>query len=160
MRLFDATGKLKYYLTPEQILWDWWQSREPFYVERKKWWLDFYAGEIDGLRLKYDFIMAIIENKLIISKISADVILANMTKMFPEKNYPRIKNIIDERKKLLNSTKIKAQTREKLIKLEKEIETIKGKRDILEKKHHLEIWNDELIELREKYVEWETMNTV
>lgn len=158
MRLFDADGKLKYYLIQEQILWDWWRSREPFYVERKRWWIEYYAAEIDSLRLKYDFIMSVIENKLAVSKVAAEIVLSNMAKMFPAKNYPNIKNIVEERKKLFAETKIKAQTKEKLMKLEREIQNIRDKKSVLEKKHHLEIWNDELCELKEKYKIWETEN--
>jgi DNA topoisomerase-2 len=88
---FDARGQIKKYEKVEDILEEYYVYRLAMYTKRKAYWLDKIDMEYRRLRNQARFVMAIIENELIVSKKKKPVLVAELRKANYEP-FPKVKD--------------------------------------------------------------------
>lgn len=66
MHVFDEQGKICKMDSPEEIIWRFYKIRTEYFQKRKEYLINKYTDELLILKSKYEFILAIIEERLIV----------------------------------------------------------------------------------------------
>lgn len=124
------------------IVKEFFHIREQGYIDRKNYMLKVYEYELSLISYKVKFIKEIIKETIVIN---------NKTKKYIEdilttKKYPKLGD--DNNYDYLLKMNLYSLTKEKIIELEKELDNKQTLYDTLKNKHHLQIWKDELDELK------------
>lgn len=77
---FNAQGQIKKYEKVEDMLEEFYVHRMAMYTKRKAYWLEKIDFEYRKLRNQAKFVMAIIDNKLVVSKKKKPVLVAELRK--------------------------------------------------------------------------------
>jgi DNA topoisomerase-2 len=88
---FDHRGQIRKYEKVEEILEEYYVYRMAMYTKRKAYWLDKIDMEYRKLRNQTRFIMAIIDNELIVSKKKKPALVAELRKSGYEA-FPKVKD--------------------------------------------------------------------
>ena len=150
MVMFNEEGRIKKFDDVYQIIKHFCRIRIDYYGKRKEYLLDLYSKELIILSNKYRFILAIINEEIIIFKKSTDEIVI----ILEEQNYDKIDNNYDY---LLNMT-VRSFTKEKLTELKKLIDNKTKIMKGLSIKSSNDLWLEDLQELynildKDKYFE-------
>ncbi|CAH7676316.1 DNA topoisomerase II [Phakopsora pachyrhizi] len=100
MVCFDSMGKIKRYLSPEQILDDYYDIRLDYYQKRKEFLVNDLTLTYERLSNQARFVLMIVEKKLIVSNRKKADIVAELRKLefrpFPKKPKVKVAGNIDQ----------------------------------------------------------------
>ena len=138
--LFDEKLCIRKYQNIEEIIDHFFQIRYSFYVKRKNYILKKLSKELEKLGEKYRFMKLVIEDKIKIFKQKKEIIIENLK----NNNFKEQDNSYDYLLKIY----IDNFTYEELKKIKEKIENIKKEKEHIENKTIEQMWDEELIELK------------
>jgi len=155
MHLYNEKSKIIKYENIEDILIEFYEFRHKIYEKRKNYMIKKLENELKLITYKMNFIMDVINDKIIINKKKKSEILEKLKEL----KYPELsKNINDKvsyeyitEMQLFALTEDKINELQKII-IEKEKELNKYKTITIK-----ELWLNELNELEKEYIVWETL---
>ena len=136
MHAFDANGKIKKYETPLDILRDWFDVRNKFYIERKKFLLEDLTTRSTIAENKSRFIKMINDGELIVNKKSENVLVSEL-------NFLKFYKVDNSFSYLLNM-KISSMTAERALELEKEAAKLRDEVRVLTETSEITMWKLDL----------------
>ena len=80
MTLFDAHGRIMKHESPEDILTSFYSLRLDYYQKRKNYLSDQLTSQWSKLDNRVRFVLAVINNKLKISNVKKDILIATLQK--------------------------------------------------------------------------------
>lgn len=126
MHLFDSNNKIKKYTDPNDIIRDYLECKKIFVNKRKNYLIEYYKKQLVFLNNKKRFLEDIIESRIDIYRKSKE----DITEILTKKSYDKIKDSYS----YLTSLSISSFTKEKLLELQKEIDTTQNSLEIINKK--------------------------
>jgi DNA topoisomerase-2 len=145
MHLYDRDDKIKKYANVNDILKEFYAVRLEGYTMRKEYFLGKYKKELDALKWKMKFIEDVLEDRIVINRKKREEIVVQLIK----KEYPSMN---DDKYDYLLSMPIHSFTYEKIEELREKISNKEEDISNLDNKTEMEIWSDELDELRTAYI--------
>jgi DNA topoisomerase-2 len=148
MHLFNSEDKLKKYERVEEIIDDYYTTRLQMYAERKKYLIEAIKQELILLTNKAKYIAENLEGTIDLRRKRKEEIV----KMLSEKGYDIIDG--DEDYKYLTKMPMDSVTQENVDKLYKEKENKMRELEIIQSTTIEQMWLNELLALREIYMEY------
>jgi DNA topoisomerase-2 len=146
MVLFNNKGEITKYESVYDILNEFCGVRYEFYVKRREYIISDLSHCLLIVKNKMRFLKEVMDESLIIKDVDEDVLIKEMQKRGYYKND---KN--DNDYGYMLNMNIRSFTKQKLLTLEKEIEDLENKLDIVKKTSPSEMWLSELNELEQQY---------
>lgn len=131
MHLFDSSGNIRKYASPEEILNEFCEVRKGLYAERKRILLESLAERAKDLSIKIKFIRLVVDGTLVVFRRKTEAILADM-KAF-ELDDPRLLDM-----------SVSNFTADKIAELEKRLEADHRTAADLEKTTEVQLWSADL----------------
>jgi DNA topoisomerase-2 len=141
MHLFDASGKIKKYEDPNDIIRDFLKTKMAYLIKRKENILKKYEDELFYLKYKKKFLRDIIENKIDIYRKTK----SQINEILKNNSYPKIEDSYT----YLTSLQISSFNLENLSELDKSIASITSKKLSTLEKSIKEILCDDIQNLKE-----------
>jgi len=151
MHLFDASGTIKKYNSPVEIMEEYYVVRLKLYEKRKEHELDILRNQLKMISNKVRFIMMIVDKKLIVNNKKRSELEAELDKHKFAK--------FDSTYNYLLSMPIYNLTVEKIDELKKQEEDKQHQYEELEKLTIETMWVNELNKLEKEYNKWITHRT-
>ena len=151
MHLFDASGTIKKYNSPVEIMEEYYVVRLKLYEKRKEHELDILRNQLKMISNKVRFIMMIVDKKLIVNNKKRSELEAELDKHKFAK--------FDSTYNYLLGMPIYNLTVEKIDELKKQEEDKKHQYEELEKLTIETMWVNELNKLEKEYNKWITHRT-
>jgi DNA topoisomerase-2 len=148
MVLFTTDGKLKKYTTVDQIIDEFCIVRYNYYIKRKAYQIKTWEQELRHLSNKERFIREVISEELIVMNEEESIILHNLEKR--EYDQEPGQGGWD----YLLRMQVRTFTADKVKQINKDIESIQTKLDILNSTEPGDIWLRELEEFDKHYEKW------
>lgn len=136
MNLFDKNGQIKKYNDPNDIIKEFYNIRLDFYNKRRNHMINVYNNQILIAEARVRFIMAVIDNRLVISKKTKSEIEFQLNELQFQKQ--------DDDYKYLLDMPIYSLSIEKINELKKKLKSIKESLQYLEETDIDEMWIDDL----------------
>jgi len=151
MNLIDASGKIKKYESPLEIIKDFYEVRYSYYVKRKEYLINKLTNELNLLNYKVKFINDYLNKIIIIEKQKKDTIINRLIEL----KYPKLED--DSYNYLLNIG-LMSLSQEKIDELMNKYNIKKEELERTINTDEFTMWENELIELKNKYMEWYDLN--
>jgi DNA topoisomerase-2 len=151
MHLFDASGTIKKYNSPVEIMEEYYVVRLKLYEKRKEYELDILRNQLKMISNKVRFIMMIVDKKLIVNNKKRSELEAELDKHKFAK--------FDSTYNYLLGMPIYNLTVEKIDELKKQEEDKQHQYEELEKLTIETMWVNELNKLEKEYNKWITHRT-
>lgn len=157
MHLYDETGKIKKYLSPVEILEDFYNLRIEYYEKRKLYIINKLTKELNLLTWKMKFINDVLNKNIIIERKKKQEIIDRLTEL----KYPQLAN--DDKNTsydYLILMPLYSLSEEKIKELE---DKCNNKQEELSKVRETtceNMWTDEITELRQAYIKWSDDNKI
>jgi len=148
MHLYSSKGCIKKYNDVKEIIAEYYNVRLEYYNKRKEYQLNILKNELENISYKVKFIVLVINNKLIVNNTKKNIIELELEKL----EFPKLGN--SKTYDYLLSMPIYNLTYEKIEELKKLEEKKQTEYDELENLNSKQIWKNELLELKEKYIKW------
>jgi DNA topoisomerase-2 len=155
MHLFDATGTIKKYESPVEIMEEYYQVRLKLYEKRKAHELEILQYQVMIISHKVKFILMIVDKKIVVN----DKKKIDIETELEKHKFPRLgknKNDTDVSYNYLLSMPIYNLTREKIEELKKQQHDKETQYDELVSLSVETIWLNELNQLEKEYDKWLT----
>ena len=136
MYLFDPSGKLKLYKTPEEILKEFYKVRLAMYKRRYSHLVSVMEKEASIMKAKARFINDVIEKRIKVFREAEDRIVKQLT----DKKYPKIDGTYD----YLTSMPVKTFSKEKIADIESKLNSKMRDLRALKKKTEKDLWLEDL----------------
>ena len=136
MHLFDPNGKIKKYSSPEEILTEFFHTRQSLYIKRKRHLIDTLQRELVVVSAKVKFIEEIISETIVVFKKPKKEIEAQLR----DKNYPQVEGNWN----YLVSLPIYTFSLEKITELKQKLESTQLELETIQAKSTSELWEDDL----------------
>ena len=144
MHLYDATGKIKKYDNPNDILSEYYLMRLDLYSKRKQCKLDKISKELTVMNAKIKFILSIIEEKLKILNVKKSIIEEYLSK----NDFP----VIDDKYDYLTKMPIHNLTFEKKQELILECTDKQAIYDTLYNTRTKDLWKSDIEQFENEYI--------
>jgi DNA topoisomerase-2 len=156
MHLYIDDGTIKKFDDPRDIITEFCCVRLNLYTQRKERLLAKHDLDIGKANSKYRFIVAVMDDELIISRKKRTVVEKMLEEAEPP--YPKYTNKIDDAEEkagyqYLLGMQISSFTEEMLEKLKKAVEAAQAQKDKLEGMTEIDIWEEDLDALMKEYEE-------
>jgi DNA topoisomerase-2 len=148
MHAFDEYGYITKYKSPSDIIRSFYPVRLHYYEKRKQYQLDCLEKEIEKLQERARFILAIVNGELTINNVPKSIIVRDLIRMEFKMN---IENNFDH----LLGLKLWMLTRENVEEIKKKLENSEKKIDTLKNRTVIDIWTDDLDQLKRAWTLYE-----
>ena len=160
IHLYSEKGSIKKYNNTSDIIKEWSKIRIYKYYLRKNYQVKNLENDHNILSSKIKFILDVISGKIKIMNVKLEVIANTLVELKYQKIYKDSDNIIDDNENdlikgynYLIRMPISQLTLDRKIILEKEVEDLKNKLDVLKSTYINHIWKSELELLNNKWIE-------
>lgn len=152
MYLYNFDGKIQKYESPEDIIIDFFNHRQEKYIQRKKIYVKILENELNILKWRIEFINGYINGDIKIEKKKKTEIIKQLEDLgFPKLNSDYKAAEKDKTYNYITDIKLFDLTEEKLFELSEKKENKEKELKIYKNTKSLDIWKNELLELREAY---------
>jgi DNA topoisomerase-2 len=145
-------NEIRKYSNPNQILKDYIEIRLGFYGKRKQHYIKVLENELNLLKYRRKFILAVISNQLIISKKQKSVLIDELAEL----NYPQLSSNINSKPSYdyLVGMPMWSLTQEKIDELDDDFNSKKDELELYKKTTLEELWLGELETFENSYLKW------
>lgn len=153
MYAYDATGKLKKYNSPLEIIQEFYNMRLNIYIKRKEYLIGKFNRELDILKYRKLFVenVAIKKTIIVLNKSKSDIAIQLNKLKFPVLS-------LDQNKEgsydyLLEMT-ISSLTEDKIKEIQHKYDNKEKELAELQATNEIQMWKNELKELMDQYIPW------
>ena len=143
MYLFNSKGMIQKYETPQDIIWEYYNTRLHFFSLRKNDIIQGIEEDLKYLYAKIRFIQSVIVEEVKVSKMKKD----ELEKFLNDNNYPLLNDKFD----YILRIPIYNLTIDKVKELENDITKAEGRLEDVQTKTEQEMWLDELSAFEKEY---------